>query len=392
MSEKQKIKIKLPPRRQPQAGGTTAANNWSPGSKPTGSGKPPPSKAPPAAQPAVFSDEDVAALAELTYHGEPPGEAHPKWTLWDTDTLKPHPKQSQHFADQPAAQFKDFVANILEVGMKDAIEILPDGVVVSGHQRLRAARRLGWTHVPVVIRRDLAKATPETVELALIDANRHRRQLSLFEEAKLFAEARRLKEQAGESFSRCELRDAYAKRFQISGRTLDRLLELVDLPIELQQAVADKRLARQAAINLHKLDPEVYEPILQLIREGKSVKKPANKILLAYEWRGELTDIKLARKLRTWLMEGTVLETNLDRLRKIVIRGQADRLEIAGGVAQGLLDVLAAKDGAQVRDEVAGLETAEEESQDEETPKDREDAVEESPKDKYSEDAEGDYI
>lgn len=271
--------------------------------------------------------------------------------------------------------------------MKDPIEILPDGTVISGHQRLRAARRLGWTHVPVIIRWDLAKATPETVELALIDDNVHRRQLTVFEQAKLFAEVRRLKEQSGETFSRCDLRDEYAARFGMSGRTLDRLLELVDLPIELQQAVADKRLARQAAINLHKLDPEVYEPILQLIREGKSVKKLANKILLAYEWRGEMTDIKLARKLRGWLMEGTVLETSLDRLRTIVLRGQADRLEIAGGVAQGLLDVLAAKDGAQVRDEVAALE-----SEVEETPKEDEDADEESPKDKYSEDAEGEYI
>jgi hypothetical protein len=37
------------------------------------------------------------------------------------------------------------------------VEILPDGVIISGHLRVRAAEPLGWTEIDVMVRTDLAE-------------------------------------------------------------------------------------------------------------------------------------------------------------------------------------------------------------------------------------------
>ena len=36
--------------------------------------------------------------------------------------------------------------------MVNPLQVLPDGTIISGHQRVRAAKLLGWSHIEAVVR------------------------------------------------------------------------------------------------------------------------------------------------------------------------------------------------------------------------------------------------
>ena len=62
--------------------------------------------------------------------------------------------QRDLFDDLCDQEFADFVASMVP-GQQLPIEIRPDGEIIDGHQRVRAAQHLGRTHIYVVIRADL---------------------------------------------------------------------------------------------------------------------------------------------------------------------------------------------------------------------------------------------
>lgn len=86
-------------------------------------------------------------------------------------------KQLEMFDDLPEAEIDALAADIEANGLRQPIEILPDGTVLAGHQRLRAVRKLGWKEVNCVVRTDLAD-DPAGAELFFIMDNLNRRQLS----------------------------------------------------------------------------------------------------------------------------------------------------------------------------------------------------------------------
>ena len=92
--------------------------------------------------------------------------------------LKDHPKQAEMFGNLPDAEFDAFVADMAENGQDTPVEVLPDGTIITGHQRVRAARKLGWKEIAVVVRHDLAAAGPAAVEEHFINDNLLRRQLT----------------------------------------------------------------------------------------------------------------------------------------------------------------------------------------------------------------------
>lgn len=322
MSEKKKITI-IVPRKPPSVGGTAAANNWSPGSKPVGPAKPLPPKAAPAAQPSDEGDGDIET--------------------WRVDDLTPHPLQAKYFSDLPAAQFDELVADIKRRGMREPVEILPSGLIISGHQRRRAAIRLNKEEVLVRVRHDLANAGEAAEELALIQANRHRRQLSKIEQARCYKRVRELKTESGESFGRGQLREEFAKQFGMSGRNLDRYAELLDHPKELQDAVDSKQLPLIKALQLMKLTAVEYEPVLQMLREGRSVRKAVNQLVLGFE-RSPVTGKVLSRLLRDWVRLTAQLDEHLEAVAPLVLPRQRHWLTTAQRVAA---ELLATSEGAE---------------------------------------------
>jgi ParB family chromosome partitioning protein len=64
------------------------------------------------------------------------------------DLLKVHPRNKEFFDDMEGDKWKDFVESIKTSGIIQPLIVSNDYIVISGHQRLKAARELGLTEVP----------------------------------------------------------------------------------------------------------------------------------------------------------------------------------------------------------------------------------------------------
>lgn len=155
--------------------------------------------------------------------------------------LKPHPQQAAIFGDVPEAELDALAADMAEHGQRDPVEILPDGTIIAGHQRVRAAKKLRWKEVDVIVRHDLAAAGTEAIEAYFVTSNLIRRQLTPLGRARCI---RRLMEvDVGSSAAdflwnnREELKQRVGKAMGMSTRSVSRYLLALEAPIEVQQAL-----------------------------------------------------------------------------------------------------------------------------------------------------------
>lgn len=87
-----------------------------------------------------------------------------KFEHWSIDRLLPYAKNSRTHSDEQIAQI---AASIKAFGFTNPILVGNDGVIVAGHGRLSAARKLGLTYVPVIVLDHLS----ETERRALVIAD-----------------------------------------------------------------------------------------------------------------------------------------------------------------------------------------------------------------------------
>jgi hypothetical protein len=171
-------------------------------------------------------------------------------------------------------------------GLQHFVEILPNRTIICGHQRVRAARLLGWTSITCWVRDDLEAAGEIAIERRLIEDNLHRRQLSKLEQARCYRNLRELAEHeesmasdddnqlltVGKKRKRGDTRDVLAERFDKSGRTMDRWERVLDTPIEVQAAYEQKRISFAVAEKVAGLRPADQAGIAKRIREGEEPK------------------------------------------------------------------------------------------------------------------------
>src|SRR5690242_6982515 len=105
--------------------------------------------------------------------------------LWRIDRLRPHPKQAACFNDLSEEDLAELVRDIEANGQRTPAEVLPDGTILCGHQRVRALLLLGRKTVWVVVRADLA-GDRRAAELLMIEDNLHRRQLSALDRVRCY--------------------------------------------------------------------------------------------------------------------------------------------------------------------------------------------------------------
>src|SRR5262245_8793461 len=79
----------------------------------------------------------------------------------DINSLVPYarnPRKNDQAIDAVAASIKEF-------GFKQPIVVDTDGVIVAGHTRMKAAKKLGIKKVPVVVASDLSPAQVQAFRL-----------------------------------------------------------------------------------------------------------------------------------------------------------------------------------------------------------------------------------
>lgn len=68
--------------------------------------------------------------------------------IWTIDRLLPYIRNARTHSDEQVAQV---AASIREFGWTNSILVAGDGVIIAGHARLAAARKLKMTEVPVIV-------------------------------------------------------------------------------------------------------------------------------------------------------------------------------------------------------------------------------------------------
>ena len=147
--------------------------------------------------------------------------------------LKPHPKNNEFFDDLNGQEFERLKNSIRDEKIYTDILVSPDMTIISGHQRVRAAKELGMTLVPIKIDDDLQD---ENLKLrALISNNFGRRKNDPVKDRKALATYVELKgykhgEMGNGRKKTCQngtsTLDEIAKELNMSKRNLQRALRI----------------------------------------------------------------------------------------------------------------------------------------------------------------------
>ena len=83
--------------------------------------------------------------------------------LWSIEKLIPYARNARTHTDEQVAQI---AGSIAEFGWTNPILVGADGIIIAGHARLAAARRLKMTQVPVIVLDDLTETQRRALILA----------------------------------------------------------------------------------------------------------------------------------------------------------------------------------------------------------------------------------
>jgi hypothetical protein len=196
--------------------------------------------------------------------------------------LKSYPKQADFFDDLPPEELKALADDIKRNGVRIRVKILPDGTIISGHQRVRALKLLGRTDITVIVCHDLANADPATIEREFLEDNFRRRQLDLLAKARV---ALRLfvieKKRPRGDLYHCdvaEARDRVGQAIGMSGRNLQRYWRVLKTPLAVQNAFRAGQLGLVLAGTVADLDAEIQERIAGRIQAGE----PADQVVAPF--------------------------------------------------------------------------------------------------------------
>jgi ParB-like chromosome segregation protein Spo0J len=230
--------------------------------------------------PASKAKRTTAATPKPDTAVPPPGAQVEKRTL---SNLIPFPTQARFFTDLPDDKLKRLAALIKRDGVSPMIQVLPKNIagfpensIVRGHQRVRALKLLEFSEYEVLVRYDLAEASADTIEREFLEENLARRDMDMIEQARaalrLFEiEKRRQIEWFGDR-EKAEARDRVGKALNMSGRNLQRYWNVLNTPLEVQNALRAGKLTLVEAERVAFLTPATQAEIARRIKAGEAPK------------------------------------------------------------------------------------------------------------------------
>lgn len=183
-------------------------------------------------------------------------------------SIVPNPHQPRLSFDE--AKLQELTDSIKEHGILQPIVVSQNGdqyEIIAGERRFQAAKRVGLATVPVVVR-DVTEQ--EKLELAIIE-NVQRHNLNPIEEAKAYL---RLQDEFSLS------QEAVAEKMGKSRSVVTNTLRLLQLPIEIQRAVAENKISEGHAKALLSIEnPEKQRAVFDLIiKEELTVRETETKV------------------------------------------------------------------------------------------------------------------
>ena len=199
-------------------------------------------------------------------------------------------------------KMSDLVESIRVNGILSPVLVRPDGEdsyeMISGHRRMHAAKIVGLTMIPAIVR----EISDDEAVIYMVDSNIQREELLPSEKAfafkmKLDAMKRQGKrtdltsDQNVQKFQTS--RDSLASEFGISGPQISRYIRLTELIPDLLELVDNKRLQMTAAVEISYVDKEIQQWICEYIHENRNVKQNQIVILRQELLNGAITQSQL---------------------------------------------------------------------------------------------------
>jgi ParB/RepB/Spo0J family partition protein len=231
--------------------------------------------------------DDEDADADADEEDEPDEHEHPDDAAaekgprqvepWPLRKLKPHPKQAEMFGDVSKPDLAALAESMKKDGLRDPVEILPNGTLLDGHQRVRAAERLGWKRIDVVVRADLDAAGPDAAEAYAIESNLDRRQLSLLGRARCLQRLVEIESDCPlhklQPTRKEEVKAQIGERMGLTTRSVNRYLSVLQTPREVQAAFDAGAISLVAAGKVAQLERRQQQAIAKRIAAGESAKE-----------------------------------------------------------------------------------------------------------------------
>lgn len=200
--------------------------------------------------------------------------------------LHPHPRNGEFFDDMDGQKWKDFLQSVRTSGIIEPIIVSQDLTIVSGHQRVRAAKAIGKMKIAVEVRHyeDEDKILKDLIETNLMQ--RGIGNVNPIKTARCIAELERIsgirngsagkvKKDLDSHNANLKTQADLAEQLKMSQSQLSRYKKLLDLVPELQTAVEEGKVsATNASAILARLPEYEQKAIAETIlgSEGRASK------------------------------------------------------------------------------------------------------------------------
>ena len=199
-------------------------------------------------------------------------------------------------------KMSDLVESIRVNGILSPVLVRPDGEdsyeMISGHRRMHAAKIVGLTMIPAIVR----EMSDDEAIVYMVDSNIQREELLPSEKAfayKMKMDA--VKRGAGRPSKEnsCQNGTNYRADYELSNqvgesaRTIQRFIRLTELIPELLDMVDSKRLQFTAGVEISYIDKEIQQWICEYIHENGNVKQNQIVILRQELLNGAITQRQL---------------------------------------------------------------------------------------------------
>ena len=208
--------------------------------------------------------------------------------LMNPNNLRPHPRNNEFFDDMDGQKWKDFLQSVRTSGIIEPIIVTQDLVIVSGHQRVRAAKTIGLMKIAVEVRH---YESDDKVLKDLIETNIMQRGIgntNPIKLAKCIVELERIlgirnggDRKSGQHNVGVKTQTELAEELKMSSEQLRRYKRLLDLVPELQSAVESGQIsASNASAILAKLPEDEQRSIAEEIvgTDGKVSKQELERL------------------------------------------------------------------------------------------------------------------
>lgn len=199
-----------------------------------------------------------------------------------TEDLIPHPRNNEFFDDITGTKWDEFLQSIKTRGIIEPLIITQDNIVVSGHQRLRAAKKLNLKKIPCILKN---YSSEDEILKDLIETNIQQRgtvggtvtQIGnrIKELERLYGIMHGNNQHGGpEIFPVLKTQDQLAEESGMSSKTWRNYKQLSEAIPELKDLIDTKKVSQSTALAImNQLSPEEQTALISSLDTTKKITK-----------------------------------------------------------------------------------------------------------------------